>query len=302
MLVSPCQKGNPVLGHIRNCPWTYSNILPDYVVGDRCCALYLSVRYHQLHTAKYLHSRIARIGRLYDLRLIMLHVDVPSNSLSLADSIIEEVTRIATLNSFTVICVWSHAEVARWLEALKLFEPRTSGSMGAPQPASGFFSAKGSSSAASVSRPPREGSLRYIDAGIAGVISNSSSSSSSSSSVLLDRVAQILLLIPTVNRTDCLSLLRHFGSLRGIILASEEELQQVKGIGPKKARHIYDAFHEPIQRPFLHTRPLAAAQLPEAPRPPLRRPDVSPGQEPKPGSKDFDGEIDDSALLELELE
>lgn len=35
------QKGNPLLKHIRNARWTYADIVPDYVLGQSSCALYI---------------------------------------------------------------------------------------------------------------------------------------------------------------------------------------------------------------------------------------------------------------------
>ena len=41
ILVSPRQRGNPVLTSIRSMPWEYSDIPADYVLGLTTCALFL---------------------------------------------------------------------------------------------------------------------------------------------------------------------------------------------------------------------------------------------------------------------
>lgn len=41
ILVSPRQKGNPVLACIKSIPWEYSDILADYGLGQTTCALFL---------------------------------------------------------------------------------------------------------------------------------------------------------------------------------------------------------------------------------------------------------------------
>jgi DNA excision repair protein ERCC-1 len=41
ILVSPRQRGNPVLACIRSMPWEYSDIPADYVLGLTTCALFL---------------------------------------------------------------------------------------------------------------------------------------------------------------------------------------------------------------------------------------------------------------------
>lgn len=49
LLVNEVQKGNPVLNHIKNVKWIFSNdIIPDYVMGTTC-ALFISVKYHFRH-------------------------------------------------------------------------------------------------------------------------------------------------------------------------------------------------------------------------------------------------------------
>ena len=35
------QRGNPILKHIRNVPWEFATIIPDYIMGRTNCALFL---------------------------------------------------------------------------------------------------------------------------------------------------------------------------------------------------------------------------------------------------------------------
>jgi DNA excision repair protein ERCC-1 len=41
ILVSPRQRGNPVLTSVRSMPWEYSDIPADFVLGTTTCALFL---------------------------------------------------------------------------------------------------------------------------------------------------------------------------------------------------------------------------------------------------------------------
>lgn len=41
ILVNACQKGNPVLKHIKNVPWEFGEILPDFQVGQKTAVLFL---------------------------------------------------------------------------------------------------------------------------------------------------------------------------------------------------------------------------------------------------------------------
>lgn len=41
IIVSPRQRGNPVLKFVRNVPWEFGDVVPDYVLGQSTCALFL---------------------------------------------------------------------------------------------------------------------------------------------------------------------------------------------------------------------------------------------------------------------
>ena len=116
IIVNPKQKGNPILNHVHNVPWEYGDIVPDYVLGVTTCALYLSLRYHQLHP-EYIYNRIQTLARLYTLRILLVSVDIDNHSDAL-----RELTKTSVINNFTVIAVWSAPEAGRYLETYKAFE------------------------------------------------------------------------------------------------------------------------------------------------------------------------------------
>jgi len=49
-----------------------------------------------------------------------------------------------------------------------------------------------------------------------------------------------LIVVPGINATMATRLLKHFGSMRGICLATTEDLQSVEGIGPTIAKELHD--------------------------------------------------------------
>lgn len=116
IIVSRRQQGNPILKHIRNVRWTFGDIVPDYLLGQNTCALYLSLRYHLLHP-DYIYYRIREIQKGFKLRVVLCHVD-------LEDVIkpLHEVTRTALLHDCTLLCGWSVEECARYLETIKIYE------------------------------------------------------------------------------------------------------------------------------------------------------------------------------------
>ena len=88
ILVNERQRGNPVLTHIRNVAWRFEpKLVPDYVVGDKHCAVFISVRYHLLKPG-YLGRRLAEVradATGWRLRILLCHVDVDDAASALHD-------------------------------------------------------------------------------------------------------------------------------------------------------------------------------------------------------------------------
>ncbi|KAI1777428.1 restriction endonuclease type II-like protein [Hypoxylon cercidicola] len=116
ILVSPRQKGNPVLASLRSVPWEYSDIPADYGLGLTTCALFLSLKYHRLHP-EYVYTRIRNLQGKYNLRILLTMVDIPNHEDSL-----RELSKTSLINNVTVILCWSAAEAARYLELYKSYE------------------------------------------------------------------------------------------------------------------------------------------------------------------------------------
>lgn len=116
VLVSPRQKGNPVLNHIRALPWEYSDIPADYVLGATTCALFLSLKYHRLHP-EYIYSRIRALAGKYNLRIVLTMVDIQNH-----EECLRELSKTSIINNVTIILCWSAQEAGRYLELYKTFE------------------------------------------------------------------------------------------------------------------------------------------------------------------------------------
>lgn len=128
ILVSPRQRGNPVLTSIRSIPWEYSDIPADYVLGLGTCALFLSLKYHRLHP-EYIYTRIRNLQGRYNLRLVLTMVDIPNHEASL-----KELSKTSLVNGVTLILCWSAAEAARYLELYKSYEHASFGAIRGQQP------------------------------------------------------------------------------------------------------------------------------------------------------------------------
>ncbi|KAK2004947.1 DNA repair protein rad10, partial [Colletotrichum falcatum] len=116
ILVSPRQRGNPVLASLKSMPWEYSDILADYSLGLTTCALFLSLKYHRLHP-EYIYTRIRNLQGKYNLRIMLTMVDIPNH-----EEVLRELSKTSLVNNVTIILCWSAAEAARYLELYKSYE------------------------------------------------------------------------------------------------------------------------------------------------------------------------------------
>ena len=116
ILVSPRQKGNPILNNVRSLPWEYSDIPADFVLGATTCCLFLSLKYHRLHP-EYIYNRIRNLGHLYNLRVLLTMVDIQNHEESL-----KELSKTSMVNNLTLILSWSAQEAGRYLELYKSYE------------------------------------------------------------------------------------------------------------------------------------------------------------------------------------
>ena len=127
ILVSPRQKGNPILNSVKSTAWEYSDIPADYVLGATTCALFLSLKYHRLHP-EYIYNRIRDLKGQYDLRIVLTMVDVESHEDSL-----RELSKTSLVNNVTIMLCWSAQEAGRYLELFKTFEHAATTSIRAKQ-------------------------------------------------------------------------------------------------------------------------------------------------------------------------
>ncbi|KAM6228826.1 DNA excision repair protein ERCC-1 [Spheniscus humboldti] len=193
IVVSPRQRGNPVLKFVRNVPWEFGDVVPDYVLGQSTCALFLSLRYHHLNPG-YIHDRLRHLGRSYGLQLLLLQVDVKDPHQAL-----KELAKVCILADCTLLVAWSPEEAGRYLETYKAYEQKPPDLL-KERVEQDFFS----------------------------------------------RMTDCLTSVKSVNKTDALSLLTTFGSLAAVVGASREDLSLCPGVGPQKAKRLFDVLHEPF--------------------------------------------------------
>nr|CAD7262699.1 unnamed protein product [Timema shepardi] len=116
VLVSPKQRGNLLLKSICNVPWEYMEIIPDYVMGKTTCALFLSLRYHNLNP-DYINERLKLLGKQYELRVLLVQVDIKDPHHAL-----KNLVRICILADLTLMLAWSAEEAGKIIETYKMYE------------------------------------------------------------------------------------------------------------------------------------------------------------------------------------
>ncbi|XP_040003660.1 DNA excision repair protein ERCC-1 [Xiphias gladius] len=193
IIVSPRQRGNPILKFVRSVPWEFGDVVPDYVLGQTTCALFLSLRYHNLNP-DYIHDRLKQLGKTFTLRVLLVQVDVKDPHHAL-----KELARICIMADCTLILAWSPEEAGRYLETYKSYEKK-----------------------------PADLLKEQVEKDY------------------LSKVTDCLTTVKSINKTDAITLLSTFSSIEGVISASKEDLVLCPGLGPQKARRLYEVLHKPF--------------------------------------------------------
>ncbi|KRY92478.1 DNA excision repair protein ERCC-1 [Trichinella pseudospiralis] len=116
VIVSHRQKGNSVLRYVRNIVWEFGETKADFVLGQCCCALFLSLKFHKVHPT-YIHQRMKEVGHKYAVQVLFVLVDVmePENTL-------RELNSVCYHAEWTLILAWSPEEVGEYIESYKIYE------------------------------------------------------------------------------------------------------------------------------------------------------------------------------------
>ncbi|RNA15740.1 DNA excision repair ERCC-1 [Brachionus plicatilis] len=213
LIVNAKQRGNPVLKHIRNVQWRFSDTLvPDYCMSRSSCAFYLSMKYHLLNPT-YIHQRIRELGKAYDLRVLLTFVDVKEPR-----HCIKELEKICIYSNFTMILCWTPEEVGRYLETYKAYEFKSADII-------------------------MEKSTNQIEVG-----SNTKGQNSSDTN-FINNLTDFLCQIKSINKTDASTLRQTFGSVKELSKATKDQLNLCPGLGPLKCNRVYDILRTPFLLP-----------------------------------------------------
>eukprot|EP01084_Bolivina_argentea_P231182 389921_1 len=201
--VSRRQKGNNLLRCITNVQWRFNNeILPDYVMSPKICALYLSIRYHKMNRS-YIHGRIRQIHGKYMCRVLLLHMDDGDN---FADDILIELNKVCCINKLILIVAWSYLECARYIESYHYYR----------------------------NKPP--------DCLMSSSYKQYINSKKHKQNILSDRenkrddVIDVLSQIKSVNSTNVSTLMSNFGTIAALSNCSKDQISALPGFGAKKAK------------------------------------------------------------------
>lgn len=194
IIVSPRQKGNPILSAIKSMPWEYGDIPADYVLGLTTCALFLSLKYHRIHP-EYIYARMKALQGRYLLRIVLVLVDIQNHEESL-----KELSKTSLVNNVTLILCWSSVEGARYLELFKTYENAAPTAIKQHQ-----------------------------------------------STAYADRMVDFITTPRAINKTDAVSLVSQFGTIRTAVNARHEDVAGIAGWGEKKVERWCKSVREPFR-------------------------------------------------------
>lgn len=117
--VNERQRGNPLLKSFQINSYSFEKIVPDYILGSKCCALFLSLKYHNMYP-QYIYDRMNAIGSNYALRVLLVLIDVHDSNHSL-----KEMIKICSLGDFALMCAWSYEDAGHILDSYKCFEHKS---------------------------------------------------------------------------------------------------------------------------------------------------------------------------------
>lgn len=130
LLVHSRQRGNPLLKHLRQVKWEYSDEIlggADYSMSRSSCALFLSLRYHQLNP-NYIYERLKSNKFPYQLKILLVQCDTTDPAQSL-----KELARLANLYELTLLVSWNDEESAKYLETYRIMEGKSAENLMDPQ-------------------------------------------------------------------------------------------------------------------------------------------------------------------------
>ena len=116
ILVNVRQKENPLIKLLRGVECCFvDTIEADYVFGPGQCALFLSIKYHNLYPT-YIYDKFKSVGNGYSLQVLIVMIDVSDPRLPL-----RELTKFTIAVDATLMVCWSYEEAARYVETYKLY-------------------------------------------------------------------------------------------------------------------------------------------------------------------------------------
>ena len=207
------QSGNPILRSVRRVKIDFSVKNPeldffDFIVNSQLQipVIFLSLKFHATYQ-EYLLNRILLVSShtgSSSVPVLLCLVDVDDPGS--VETHLEQITVLSVLHGIRLLLAWTGEEAARILEILHVFGPDR---------------------ASDIAR---------------GVISTGMSSSNNE--VLLAQAKEAIQTVQGgVGQKDSGNLLANFGSMKSIILASQEALTLCPSIGAKKSKHLFDVFN-----------------------------------------------------------
>ncbi|KAH7826204.1 DNA excision repair protein ERCC-1 [Monocercomonoides exilis] len=124
------QKGNPFLSYIKQCKIEYKPVIPDFIIGEHVCALFISLRFH-LRNPRYLQQRVDELLHSssksshasfpYRSRYLLCLID--TNDVN-ANNALKKLNILGVKENISLLLAWSNEQMANHVEKLVALQQR----------------------------------------------------------------------------------------------------------------------------------------------------------------------------------
>eukprot|EP00927_Polykrikos_kofoidii_P064284 TRINITY_DN59405_c0_g1_i1.p1 TRINITY_DN59405_c0_g1~~TRINITY_DN59405_c0_g1_i1.p1 ORF type:complete len:233 (-),score=36.15 TRINITY_DN59405_c0_g1_i1:60-758(-) len=120
IVAAPRQRPNPMLSGIRSTLVDFvEGLVPDFLAGPDTAVLFISLKFHRLHS-EYLPRRIEALrGGRYKSRVLLCRVDVEQ-----PEEQLEQVTLLAYHSDLSLVLAWTDAEASQYLETFHRYQSK----------------------------------------------------------------------------------------------------------------------------------------------------------------------------------
>jgi DNA excision repair protein ERCC-1 len=121
LVISERQRQNPLIKYVTNVRYEFNaSITPDFLLSDSTCIIFVSIRYHLLHSDYIVEKTNLVSKNKFEFTILLCLIDTKDDYLKP----LQDINLYAFRNNLTLIVVWSNVEAARYIESYKTFSQK----------------------------------------------------------------------------------------------------------------------------------------------------------------------------------